>query len=188
MGDVIDRIADGARAEQHVAVASLDAGIAGAVAEPCPDDEVVEAVAVDVAGRGHRNAGADPSVVLAMDDEAAVAGRDRGEVDLRPEARGLAEHHVAVARTGACVAGAGAGECPDDEVVEAVAVDVAGRGYRTAGVIVRVLAMDDEAAVAGRDRGEVDLRRKAAGVAEHHVAVAGTSRVCCRGRRRRMPR
>jgi hypothetical protein len=124
--DVIDRIADDARAEQNVAVARIDAGVAGAVAEPCPDDEVVEAVAVDVTRRGDRNAGLVVHV-LAMDDEAAVAGRDRGEVDLGREARGLAEHHVAIARTFAGVAGSVAKGCPDDEVVEAVAVDVAGR-------------------------------------------------------------
>ena len=110
--------------------------------------------------------------ILAMDDEAAVAGRDGGEVDLRREARGLAEHHVAGARIGACVAGAIAVPGPDDEVVEAVTVDVAGRGDRNAGLIVRVLAVDDESAVAGRDRGEVDLGREARGLAEHHVAVA----------------
>ena len=115
--------------------------------------------------------------VLAVDDEAAVTGRDRGEVDLGREARGRAEHHVAVARTFARVAGAIAIKCPDDEVVETVAIDVAGRGCRIAGGVARILAMDDESAVAGRDRGEVDLGREARGLAEHHVAVASTARV-----------
>ena len=107
-----------------------------------------------------------------MDDEAAVAGRNRGEVDLRRKPGGLAEHHVVVARILARIAGTTAEPCSNEKVVEAVAVDVAGRGYRIAGGVARVLAMDDEAAVAGGDGGEVDLRRKAAGVAEHHVAVA----------------
>src|SRR5262245_51497627 len=107
-----------------------------------------------------------------MDGEAAGAGGDRGKADLRRKTAGVAEHDVAVARIVACVARAVALHSPDDEVVEAVAVDVAGRRYRIAGLVVRVLAMDDEAAVAGRDRGEVDLRRKARGFAEHHVAVA----------------
>ena len=89
--------------------------------------------------------------VLAMDDEAAVAARERGEVDLRRKAAGVAEHHVAVAGIVACVAGAVAVGCPDDEVVEAVAVDVARRGDRNAGVVARILAMDHEAAVAGGD-------------------------------------
>jgi hypothetical protein len=53
-----------------------------------------------------------------------AAGRDRGEVDLRRKPRGLAEHHVAVPRTGPCVAGTVAARSPDNEVVEAVAVDV----------------------------------------------------------------
>ena len=44
--------------------------------------------------------------VLAMDHEAAVAGRDCGEVDLRREAAGVAEHDIAVARLAAGVAGA----------------------------------------------------------------------------------
>src|SRR5262245_33752657 len=107
-----------------------------------------------------------------MDDEAAGAACDGGEVDLRRKARGLAEHDVAVARTGACVARTVTAVCPDDQVVEAVAVDVAGRGYGLAGPIVRILAMDDEAAVTGRDHGEVDRRPKAGSLAEHHVAVA----------------
>jgi hypothetical protein len=99
--------------------------------------------------------------ILAMDDKAAIAGGDRGEVDLRRKAAGVAEHDIAVARLGAGVAGAAGAVCSDDEVVEAVAVDVAGRGYRTPGVVARVLAMDDEAAVAVRDRSEVDLGREA---------------------------
>src|SRR5262245_14154059 len=107
-----------------------------------------------------------------MDDEAAAAGRHRGEVDLGRKAGGLAEYHIAVAGTVARVAGAVAARCPDDQVVEAVAVDIAGRGHRAASVIARILAMDDEAARAGRDRGEVDLRRKAGRLAEYHVAVA----------------
>src|SRR5262245_27613464 len=106
-----------------------------------------------------------------MDDEAAVAGRHRGEVDLRRKARCLAEHDVTVARKVAGVAGAVAAVCPDDEIVEAVAIDVASRGYRTAGFIARLLAIDHEAAVAGRHRGEVDLCRKGASVAKYDVAV-----------------
>src|SRR5262245_17039242 len=91
-----------------------------------------------------------------MNDKAADAGRDSGEVDLRCEARSLAEHHVAVARTGAGVAGAIAALCPDDEVVEAVAVDVAGRGYRPPRLIELLLAMDDEAADSGGHIRKID--------------------------------
>src|SRR4029453_19373166 len=99
---------------------------------------------VEAAARGDRPAGL-IARVLAMDDEAAVAGRDRGEVDRRRKGAGVAEHHVGVACIVACVAGATATSCPDDEVIEAVAVDVAGRGDRKAGLVVHVLAMDDEA-------------------------------------------
>ena len=81
MGDVIDRTADGGGAEQHVAVAGKVACVAGAVGRRSPDDEVVEAVAVDVAGRGDRLAGQIVDV-LPVDDEPADAGRNVGEVDL----------------------------------------------------------------------------------------------------------
>src|SRR5262245_9670860 len=91
-----------------------------------------------------------------MNDKAADAGRDSGEVDLRCEARSLAEHHVAVARTGAGVAGAIAALCPDDDVVEAVAVDVAGRGYRPPHLIELLLAMNDEAADSGGHIRKID--------------------------------
>ena len=114
-------------AEHHVAVASLDPCIVGTVALNNSDDEVVEAVAVDVAGRGHRPAG-EITLVLAVDDEAAVAGRDGGEVDRGLNSdRGLAEHHVAVARLLTGIVGATSTHGPDDEVVEAIPVDVAGR-------------------------------------------------------------
>ena len=94
--------------------------------------------------------------VLAMDHEAAVAGRDCGEVDLRRKGAGVAEHDIAVARLGAGVAGPTAGKCPDDEVVEAVAVDVASRGYRRAGPVTHILAMDDEAAGPGGHIHQID--------------------------------
>ena len=158
-------------AEHHVAVARSGACVAGAVGPLCSDDQVVEAVAVDVAGRGDRSAG-EVIDFLAMDDEADRTARERGEVDLGRKGTGLAEHHIAVAGRGACVAGAIAALCPDDQVVEAVAVDVAAEDTEPTGYIAAILAMDDEAAVAGRDRGEVDLGRKAGGLAEHHIAVA----------------
>ena len=88
---------------------------------------------------------------------------------------GVAEHHIAVAGKVARVAGAVGRRSPDDEVVEAVAIDVAGRRNRDAGLVSRILPVDDESAVAGRDSGQVDLGREAAGVAEHHIAVAGVA-------------
>ena len=91
-----------------------------------------------------------------MNDKAAVARRDAGEVDLGGETAGLAEHHIAVAGIAKCVAGAVAIWGPDDQVVEAVAVDVAGRGDRSAGEIARVLPVDDKAADARCDVDKID--------------------------------
>src|SRR5262249_51413968 len=92
----------------------------------------------------------------AMNHEAAGAGRDHVKVDLRRKARGLVEHHVAVARKAACIEGAIGQLRPDDEVVEAVAVDVASRGYRIAGLIVGILAVDDKAAGPGGHIHQID--------------------------------
>ena len=146
-------------AEHDIAVARTVAAVAGTVAPSAPmirssKPSPLTSPAEDTDWPDRSSAS------CAMDDEAAVAGRDRGEVELRRKAAGVAEHHVAVARLVACVAGAVGDRSPDDQVVEAVAVDVAGRGDRIAGLIARVLAMDDEAAVAGSDRGEVDLAAK----------------------------
>ena len=84
-------------------------------------DHVGESVAVDVPGRGHRAATAVIRRRAAeLEPGAAV---ERGQVDIGGEARGLAEHHVTRARVReARVVAYGA----DDQVGEAIAVDVAG--------------------------------------------------------------
>ena len=62
---------------------------------------------------------------LAADLEAVAAVEGGRQVEIGGEARGLAEHHIA--RPGTAMSAAAR---PDDQVVEAVAVDVAGRGDR----------------------------------------------------------
>ena len=117
-----------------------------------------------------------PTMTLAI----AVAGErlaggvaEVGDGIGRAADRRRAEQHVAVAGIGRLLAGPSAPARPNDQVVEAVAVDVAGRGDRVAGEVVRLLAVDDEAAGAGGDVGEIDRGAKAARLAEHHIAVAG---------------
>ena len=114
------------------------------------DDEVVDAVAVDVAGAAHRAA----RVVVGIDafeDEAraAVAARRREQAAQleggRKSAR-AAEHHVALAGSSLAV---GVGTIrADDQVVDAVTVDVAGAAHRTARAIVGIDAFEDEALAA----------------------------------------
>ena len=131
------------------------------------DDQVVIAVAVHVARRGDGPA-------------ATIEGRDTGqaetrralevfEVDVRGEARRLAEHHVA--RAGARAVGvriAGA----DDQVVVAVAVHVARRSDRPTGQVTRQGAAQLETRRAVQRR-KIDVGREATRLAEHHVARAG---------------
>src|SRR5690606_37697932 len=87
----------------------------------CADDQVIEAVAVDVTGTAD---GPPAHVVprLAIEAE-AVGAVERAERDRRGKPAGLAEHHVA--RPGTEVVRIGIRRA-DDQVVEAVAVDVAG--------------------------------------------------------------
>ena len=172
-GGEVDRglNSDRGLAEHHEAVARLLTGIVGATSTHGSDDEVVEAIAVDVAGRGHRPAG-EIALVLAVDHEAAGAGRDHGKVDLRGKAGRLAEDNIAVARKWARVEGAITKFCPDDEVIEAIAVDVTGGGDRPAGSVVRVLAMDDEAADPGGHIHQID-RHVFRSASRRFGAVAG---------------
>ncbi len=111
-----------------------------------------------------------------MDHEAADARRNIPEIDRRAKSAGLAEQHIAVAGLGTRArrrTGTVGKERPDDKVVEAVAVDVPGGGNRNAGIIVRIRAVDHEAADAGGDVHEIDRRTESASVAEYHIAVAG---------------
>ncbi len=122
-------------AEHHVSLAGIL--VAARRGMPRADDHVVEPVAVDVAGRRHRIA-AQVEVVDAVEPE-AVAAVERREVEIGRKAAVLAEHDVGRP-------GPGVGqECPDHDVVEAVAVDVAGRGHREAAVVADVDSIEAEA-------------------------------------------
>ena len=157
-------------AVDHVGFARVKAVVAGAVGPLRTDDQVVETIAVEVAGRCHRGAYPVAVVVLAADHEAAEAGGDGGQVDAGRESCRLAEHHIGGARIAAAEVGfRGA----DDQVGIAVAIDVAGGSDRQAGLVAGVLAANHEAAAAGGDVCQADRAAATAGAAEHHVAVAG---------------
>ena len=130
----------------------------------------VQEVAPAVADQGVVTLGADEDLAGARTDEDVVAlvaeAVDRaGEI--------AAEHDVAL--TGiASPPRIGAGS-PDDQVGEAIAVDVARAAHREARAIVRVDAIEAEA-VGAVEGGEVERATEAARVAEHHVALTGIAR------------
>ena len=97
-----------------------------------------------------------------------------------------AEDHGALARVGLGVAGRVAEWSPDDQVVEAVAVDVAGRRHRTARLVACVGAEDAEA-LGRRQRRQVDVG-KARRLAEDHDSSRPRRSWRCRTRRRHRPR
>src|SRR4051812_25831981 len=102
-----------------------------------------------------------------MDNEAVGSCRNGGEIDLGCKAAGMAQHYISVARTIARVGRTVAACRTDEEVVETVTVDIACRRDRTPRPVVRLLSVDDKAAVASCNGGEIDLDRKATRVAEH---------------------
>ena len=91
---------------------------------------------------------------------------------LGAKAGGGAEHDIA--RAGIDRRFGRRSEAADDQVVDAVAVDVARAGDRDAAVVAVVDPVEAEA-VAAVERGEIEARREARGGAEHDVARAGSS-------------
>ena len=158
-------------AEDDVALAGIGLGVAVCVAVPRADQQVVETVAVDVATPSHRAARCVPRPDT-VEHEAAGSRRDRDQVDAGTKAEFPAEYHEGLAGIGAAGVRGGA-DCADHQVVDAVAVDVARRGHRPARVVVGVLAMDHETTRAAGHCAQVDAGAKAAGLAIHHIAVAG---------------
>src|SRR5262245_50337722 len=93
-----------------------------------------------------------------MQAEAGLAVETR-EVQRRGEATGVTEDHIAGVRS----------PCADNQVVEAILVDISGRIDRYAGDIVNVLAIQSKASLAIECR-EIKRRSEAAVLAKHHVA------------------
>src|SRR5262245_35619501 len=119
------------------------------------DDQVSKPIAVDIARRGDRAAA---KVVRRHTAELeAVAAIEGGKVDIRGKAGRLAEHDIA--RAG--IATIWVGACgPDNQIVEAVAVDVTSRRDRPAAIVVRRQAEERES-VAAVKAGKVDVAGKA---------------------------
>ena len=117
-----------------------DIGLAGTVAAVVAaigsDDQVVKAVAIDVPCR--RDALAEiVTVCIPKNGEALPGGYmvdidDGATGDHRTEAGGLAEDHIGFAGIRTPVTGEWR---PDDQVVEAVAIDVPGRRETPAGTV-----------------------------------------------------
>ena len=134
-----------ALAEHDIDLAGVE--LTAGVGELGRDDQVVHAVAVEVAGRAAR---AEVDLGRRAGKGEAVGGWERLQLDGRGGRAIGAEHHVGAA---------GAGirrRCADQQVVDVVAVEVAG-GHRPA-ARAAALGAEDEVAVARIEAGEVDQR------------------------------
>ena len=145
------------RPEDHVALAGVV--LAVRIGATGPDDQVVDAVAVDVPRARDRDAAAvvrvDPVEAEAV--RCRRAPRDRGSPRSRRRCR---RPRSSRRRRTAVRIGAGR---PDDQVVDAVAVDVPRARDRDAAVVVRVDPVEAEAVRcrrARRDRGSPRSRRR----------------------------
>ena len=117
-----------------------------------------------------------PATEMPLSSYASIPSRrkpfaavERGEIEARREAGVGAEDDVALAGV---VVRRDRRRRPDDQVVDAVAVDVARARDREAAAVVRVDPVEAEA-VRSVERGEIEARREAGVGAEDDVALAG---------------
>ena len=130
------------------------------------DDQVGEAVAVDVAGRGDREA----AVVTGRHaaELEAVGAVEGGEVEIGAEARGLAEHHIARPGKASMRIGSAspmirsAKPSPLTSPAEATEMPLIAGGHAA-----------ELEAVGAVEGGEVEIGGEARGLAEHHIARPG---------------
>ena len=160
----------GCVAKNHIAATGLGAR------KGCADNQVSQAIAVDIARARHAPAAVIVQA-LAIDHKAAAAGGNRAQVNRHATAR--AEHHIAAPR--AAAAGRVSLRCPDDQVGQAIAVDIARTRHAPAALVARALAVDHKAAVAGSDRAKLDRRQRgglhSAGqaIGHQHLGQAGVA-------------
>jgi hypothetical protein len=148
---------EAAAAEHHVSLAAQgDQRLVGA------DDQVVEAVAVDVAGAADGEAG---PVAVGGAVEGEAVGAAQGAQGQRGREAGSAEHHVRLAAVDAARRPGGA----DDDVSEAIAVDVPRVTDGAAGLVAVGDAIEGEAvaAVEARQRQHRREQRRHAAGFEH---------------------
>ena len=154
-------------AEEHIAGAgiafAIRVGLIGA------DDEVIIAIAIHIAGRGHGSA----ALVAGRNaiKPEAVAAIQAGKVERGGEAGGIAEDHIAGAGIAFAIRVGLIGA--DDHVSIAIAIHIAGRGCGPAQAVIRRNAIEPEAVAAIQTR-KVNGSGKAAGLAEDHIAGAGS--------------
>ena len=155
-----------ALAEHDIAAPRVGTGCGVAVGRA--DDQVGQAVAVDIAGTSHTPA-AVVTGTLPIDDKAARPAGHRAEVDGR--ARRGAKHHVAAARIGPGRGARVAVRSAHNQVGQAVTVDVACAGHAVTALVQGALAVEDKAARSCGHRTELD--RCAAAFAKDHIAAPG---------------
>ena len=116
------------------------AGVRAArITENRADDDVVESVAIDIA----RARDAEPGKIardIALNDEAIARGKT-GQIDIGPRRPGLPEDDIGFTRIAAAIVAIGRA---DDQIVDAVAIDVARAGDAERQPVVGIVAADNE--------------------------------------------
>jgi hypothetical protein len=123
------------------------------------DQQIGEAVAIDIARRGDTGAGT-VGHCGAGDLEAAPAGRNIAQFDGR-SGIGTAEDDIGFVRCRA-----------DGQIVDTVAVEIAGRGHPPARGVPGAFSEDFKTVVTGGDGAQID-RRRSARLPEHDIGRSG---------------
>ena len=134
-------------AKHHIAlprIVAIGVGIGGA------DNEVINAIAIDISRAAHRTTGATP--INAVEDK-AIAAVKVGEIQVGVKALVAAKDHIAFPRGVVSIEGT------DDEVIDAITIDIPYAVYRTTGAVKLINAVEDKA-IATVEVGEVELCRK----------------------------
>ena len=128
-------------AKDHVALTRVRFRVAGRIGFVSSDNQIVEAVPVDIS----RTADGKAALVKSVRAEDGDTGRaERVQIDRRRQ-RCSAEDHVAVTRTDFCVAGRRGIVSSDNQIVEAIAVHVPRTADGTAAAVARVCSEDGDA-------------------------------------------
>ena len=135
----------GAFAEYNIALARIRLVIW--ISLTCADDQIVNAVAVDVAGTGNGLADFVPCCTT-VDDKAcaAIATGQACEIKAAIKSTGLAEHNIAC--TGIHIVANISPWRPDDEVIDAISIHITGTGHGHATVVTCRDSVDDKACAA----------------------------------------
>ena len=131
------------------------------------DDDIVDAVAIDIACCRNADAGHIAGCIAANDEP--VGSRQRRQIDGPACAATLAVDDIGFAGAIATVIAA---SCTDDQIADAITIDVACIGYAVPGHVARRIALNPES-FAGENAGQIDQPTRGSALAIDDIGLPG---------------